>query len=570
MERYVAILQQNPGNTDALFYIAMIAIQQNQFAEGIRVVDRALQVAPRQARLHNLKGQAHLRMNQDEAALASFGRAIEADPAFADAYGNRATLLCEMDRAAEAIADFDHALRLRPNNPEDHCNRAGALADLGRLNEALAGFTQAIILMPAMGPAYFNRADVLRRLGRQQDSLRDYDKMIELYPEHPAAHSNRGLILKEMGRLDEARTAIEHALSLDPNFAEARVNRANVALQQARFDDAKAEYTKVLESQPEFAEARHGLALAELTTGYWESGFADYEARGGLKEPAFEPLPYERWSADAPRTEPLVMLCEQGLGDMIQFSRFAPVFAERGTDVTLLAPPSMVRLLSTLKGVRVARTEDAPSDDGKTRWMPLMSAPGALGVRPDHMPGRIPYLTAEPALVERWRQWLGSEGFTIGINWGLGITREWFGQRRDIPLSAVSPLAGIPGVRLISLQKGAPSQQIRAVPFGDKIEVADTDPDPAQGNFVDTAALMMNLDLVVCCDTSLVHLAGALARPVFTAVPFVPDWRWLREREDTPWYPSMRLFRQTGWSDWSDVFVRIAAAAAELASAKQR
>jgi tetratricopeptide (TPR) repeat protein len=570
MKGYVALLQKNPGNVDALYYIAMIALQQGQLGEGIKVIEHAIAVSPRQGRLHNLKGQAQLRMNEDDAALQSFGRAIEADPSFADAYGNRATLLCEMERAAEAVPDFDRALQLRPNNPEDHCNRAGALADLGRFDEALAGFSRAIALMPGMAPAYFNRADVLRRLGRLQEALRDYDRMIELYPEHPAAHSNRGLILKELGRLDEARASIEHALKLDPAFTEALTNRANVALQQARFDDAKADYQAALKAQPELAEAEHGLALICLIKGEWEAGFKHYEARANLKDPAFKPLPYPRWTADTPASKRLLLLCEQGLGDTIQFSRFAPVFAGRGHDVTVLGPPPMQRLLSTLQGVTVAGIDDAPPDDGTVCWLPLMSTPGALGVRPDHMVARVPYLSAEPALVERWADWLGGQGFTIGINWGLGVTREWFGRRREIPLQAFAPLADIPGVRLISLQKGPPSQQIAAAPFGSRIEVPDTDPDPAAGNFVDTAALMMKLDLVVCCDTSLVHLAGGLGRPVFTAVPFVPDWRWLQDHGDTPWYPAMRLFRQTAPQDWSEVFVKIAGAVAELASAKQR
>ena len=567
MKGYVAILQQNPGNVDALYYIAVLAIQQGQVAEGLKVLQRAIDLGP-QARLHNLKGQAHLRQNQDDDALASFGRAIEIDPEFPDAYGNRATLLSEMGRSAEALADFDHALKLRPNNAEDHCNRATALTDLDRLDEALAGFSRAIALMPGMAPAYFNRAEVLVRLGRPAEALRDCDQAITLYPELAGAHCHRGLALKAMGRLDEALESLDQALTLDPGMTDAFVNRANIALQLGRFAEARADYQRALDARPELAEASHGQALAYLAEGDWKTGFALYEARYKMKEPAFKPLAYPRWTANAGVNEPLVLLCEQGLGDMIQFARFAPLFAERGHDVTLLAPDSMRALLSTLEGITVAgiADADAPAVNGKSmRWLPLMSAPGALDVRPDRVPGRVPYLAAEPQRIERWGAWLGRDGFKIGINWSAGAARDWFAHQRDIPLAAFAPLAQLPGVRLISLQKGPATAAIAGAAFRGKIEVPDTDPNPNADFFLDTAALTMNLDLIVTCDTSVPHLAGALARPVFTALPHLADWRWLRDRDDSPWYPTMRLFRQTTPRTWDDVFARIAAAVGEMA-----
>jgi len=568
MQRYVAILQQDPGNLDALYYVAMIALQQGQIEEGIKVLGRAITAGPPQARLHNLKGQAHLRLNQDDDALTSFGRAIEIDPAFADAYGNRATLLSEMGRLAEAVTDFDRALDLRPANAEDHCNRATAMADLGRLDEALAGFARAISLVPTMAPAYFNRADVLLRSGRPADALRDCDQAIKIYPDFAAAHCSRGLALKEMGRLDEARASLDQALKIDPKLTDAFVNRGNVALQQGRLDDAKTDYRRALEARPDFAEASHGHALASLAQGDWKTGFELYEARDRMKVPAFKPLPYPRWTADAPVNEKLVILCEQGLGDMIQFSRFAPLFAARGHDVTLLAPPSMQPLLSTLDGVTVANIADAPAINGKPiRWLPLMSAPGALDVRPDSVPSKVPYLAAEPARIEHFGASLGDEGFKIGINWAAGAARDWFAHQRDIPLTAFAPLSEIPGVRLISLQKGPAAAAIQAAAFRDRIEVPDADPNPNADFFLDTAALMMNLDLIITCDTSVPHLAGALARPVFTALPRLANWRWLSDREDTPWYPTMRLFRQSTPQNWSEVFGRIATAVAEMAKA---
>ena len=566
MQRYVAILQRDPNHADALYYVAVLALQEGQIAEGIKVIGRALDVGQPQARFHNLRGQAHLRQNQDQDALIAFGRAIETDPAFADAYGNRGTLLAEMKRLPEALADFDRALTLRPDNPADLCNRAGVLSNLGRLDEALAGFDRALMLLPQLAPAFYNRAEVKMKLGRFADALADYDRAIAIFPGMAGAHSNRGLTLKAMGRLDEARLSIERALAIDPNNVEAIANRGNVSYEQGRLDEAIADYDRALKAQPDFAEANHGRALASLTLGDWDTGFRLYEYRSRPKTPAHPSLPHPRWTGEAVPGERLLLLCEQGLGDMIHCSRFAPLLAARGIDVTLLAPEPMRRLLSTLDGVTVAGLDDAPAVNGHpVRWLPLMSAPGVLGVRPDSVPAAVPYLAAERARVESWAASLGGDGFKIGINWGLGTARDWFGRLREVPLAAFAPLADIPGVRLVSLQKGPPLSDIARVPFGACIEQPGDNFDAGADAFLDTAALMMSLDLVVTCDTSIAHLAGALGRPVFTALPSVADWRWLRERGDTPWYPTMRLFRQSQPGDWGEPFARIAAAASEMA-----
>jgi hypothetical protein len=376
------------------------------------------------------------------------------------------------------------------------------------------------------------------------------------------AHSNRGLTLKAMGRLDEARASIEKALSLDPNNVEAIANRGNVFYEQGRLDEALADYDRALKVRPDFAEANYGRALASLTLGDWETGFKLYDTRDRLKTPAHPSLPHPRWTGEIAPGERLLLLCEQGLGDMIMFGRFAPLLAQRGADVTLLAPPQMRRLLSSLEGVTVAGLDDAPPVNGHpVRWLPLMSAPGVLGVRPDKVPATVPYLAADPGRIEQWAASFGGDGFKVGITWGLGTARDWFGRLRDIPLAAFAPLAEIPGVRLVSLQKGPPLNEIARVPFGARIEQPGDDFDAGPDAFLDTAALMMSLDLVVTCDTSIAHLAGALGRPVFTALPSVADWRWLRGRDDTPWYPTMTLFRQSAPGDWREPFARIAAAA---------
>jgi tetratricopeptide (TPR) repeat protein len=535
--------------------------------EGIKVIHRALEVGSETGRLLNLLGQAHLRLNQDEEALSAFGRAIACEPSFADAYGNRANLLADMGRRDEALADFDLALKLRPNNAEDICNRATVLADLGRIDEALAGYGHAILLMPGFPLPHFNRADLLLRQGRLVDALAGYDRAVALEPRMVEAHSNRGMVLKELGRIDEAKAAIETALKLAPKSAEAMINRGTIAFEEGCLDEALADFARALEIKPGLPTAEHARGLALMAKGDWTEGFPLYEAREKIPAAPFVAPPYPRWNGEPLSDERLVLLCEQGLGDAIQFCRFGPLLAARGMDVTVLTSDRMRPLLSTLQGVKVV--DVAPQPNGRPlRWLPLMSAPGVLGVRPDSIPGDVPYLAAEPERIERWRRELGPEGFKIGINWAPGPTHGWFGRRRALPLAAFAPLAATQGVRLISLQKGPAQDDAAAAPFASRIERYEHDPDPASDSFLDTAAIMTQLDLVVTCDTAVAHLAGALARPVFTALPYVADWRWLKDRDDSPWYPTMRLFRQSKAGDWSDVMARIAEAVKDMAREK--
>jgi tetratricopeptide (TPR) repeat protein len=565
MQRYVGILADDPQNLDALFNVAVIALQEGQMAEGVKVIERALAVGPPQGRLHNLMGQACLRMNRDEDALAAFERAIACEPGFADAYGNRANVLADMGRLAEAVASFDQALAVRPDNAEDLCNRGSVLADLGRYAEALADYERALALLPDLGPAHFNRADILMRFGRLNEALASYDRAIAISPQVAEAHSNRSVTLKEMGRLTEARASLESALELQPDFTEALVNRGNVAFEQGRIEEAQADYARALELNPDYPAARYGRGLACMTQGDWQQGFPLYEARENIANAPYVPPRYPRWDGGPLGSERLVLLHEQGLGDLIQFCRFGPILAAQGIDVTLLVPQNMRALLSTLKGVELATPANAPAPNGRQlRWLALMSAPGALQITPDNVPAPVPYLAAEPARVNAWRRRLGTQGFKIGINWSPGPAKNWFDGRRAIPLELFAPLAALPDVRLISLQRGPQSGEVAQAPFRDRIEVPDVDPDPSGDRFLDTAAVMMALDLVVTCDTSIAHLAGALARPVFTALTDVPDWRWLRGRQDCPWYPTMRLFRQSKPQVWSDVVAKIATAAEEM------
>jgi tetratricopeptide (TPR) repeat protein len=507
MERYVEVLRIDPQNADALYYVAVVACQDEQFQQGVELARRAIANGPPQARVHNLLGQAQYRLGEPMEAIKNFDRAIALDANFADAHGNRANIL----------------------------------VDAGFPDEALKSFDRALALNPASGPDWLNRGALLQELGRHADALASFDKAVICGPEVAEAHVNCANALKDLGHLDAASGQTS----------------------SPRFDEAAAAYSKAIALEPRMDEAYFGRGLLALVRGDWAAGFADYEHREKVGEPTFVALDEPRWDGELRAGERLVLVSEQGLGDAIQFCHFAPLLAARGFDVTILTRKAMAPLLSTLKGVTIATDADTLAQDARPlRWAPLLSVPGVLGLRPDGVPADVPYLAAEPARIATWRTRLGG-GFKIGINWSSGHSDKAHFTRRDIALADFAPLAALPGVHLISLQKGTAAAQIATVAFRDKIMTLDTDREADADFFLDTAAVMSQLDLVVTCDTSVAHLAGALARPVFTALPVIADWRWLVGRNDTPWYPTMRLFRQDAGRQWQPVIAAIVEAVRE-------
>ncbi len=507
MERYVEVLRIDPQNADALYYVAVVACQEEQFQQGVELARRAIANGPPQARVHNLLGQAQYRLGEPMEAIKNFDRAIALDADFADAHGNRANIL----------------------------------VDAGFPDEALKSFDRALALNPASGPDWLNRGALLQELGRHADALASFDKAVICGPEVAEAHVNRANALKDLGHLDAAS-----GLPISP-----------------RFDEAAAAYSKAIALEPRMDEAYFGRGLLALLRGDWAAGFPDYEHREKVGEPTFVALDEPRWDGELRVDERLVLVSEQGLGDAIQFCRFAPLLAARGFAVTILTRKAMAPLLSTLKGVTIATDADALSQDPRPlRWAPLLSVPGMLGLRPDRVPADVPYLAAQPARIATWRTQLGG-GFKIGINWSSGHSDKAHFTRRDIALADFAPLAALPGVQLISLQKGAAAAQIGSVAFRDKIMTLNADLQADADFFLDTAAVMSQLDLIVTCDTSVAHLAGALARQVFTALPVIADWRWLIGRDDTPWYPTMRLFRQDAGRQWQPGIARVVEAVRE-------
>ena len=588
---YDRALATQPDFAEALLNKGNTLQALKRFAEALASYDRALAARPDYVEALSNRGGALKELKRFTEALASYARALALWPDYPEALSNRGNILNELRQFTEALASYDRALVLRPHYAEALCNRAVALHGLKRFAEALASCDRALSLRPDLAEAHANRGNALQGLKRFEEALESYDRALVLRPDHAETHSNRGTAVHELKRFDEALASHERALVLQPDLAEAHYNHGNalhtlkrldealasyeraLALrpdyvealanrgvtlhEQKRFAEALASYDRALALRPDFADAHYNAALSLLLAGDLERGFEKYEWRweteqlGGGKRNFSEPL----WRGSNDIAGKTILLhAEQGFGDTIQFCRYAPRVASYGARVVLEVQEPLRGLIGTLPGALsvISRGERLPDFDAHC---PLLSLPLAFGTQLMTIPSETPYLRASAQRVMRWGDRLGARRRPrIGLAWSGRPTHK-NDHNRSIEFRGLLPLLEFDAT-FVSLQR-----QVRA----DDAALLQNHSDVLHfgaefADFADTAALIANLDLVISVDTSVAHLAGALAKPVWVLLPFVPDWRWLLDREDSPWYASARLFRQDDTCAWDGVISRVRAA----------
>jgi tetratricopeptide (TPR) repeat protein len=531
-----------------------------RFADAVAASDRAIALNPGLFQAHLHRGTALKELQRPEEALESFARAagLRDDAA---THNLRALMLDELGRYQEALDSFTRALALDGDNPLAHSNHGHALLRLFRYGPALASFEKAVTLGPEMSGLHYNLGDPLKALGRLEEALAAYDRAIALEPDMTNAHVNRGLVLMHLGRGDEALAAFDRAIVLEPDTVAARIGRSGALTGAGRIEEALA-YDRELARHPLFRpEADFHSAMVLLHRGDWEEGWKYYEARRDLDRPGSDIFPrfaQPEWNGQTPLTgKTLFVHGEQGLGDNIQFARFLPLARRAGARV-IFSPKGRLRRLLDGQGLadEVLPTRSVP--EAFDLHIPLASMPRAFNTRRDNIPAEISYLHAEPALVEKWRARIGAQGFKIGVCWA-GAFDPIQGLDRSFPLKQCAVLAALPGVRLISLQKFEGLEQLAELPAGMTVEELGEDFDNGPEAFVDAAAVMASLDLVISCDTATAHLAGALGGPAWTVLKRHPEWRWGEDGETSPWYPAMTLFRQQAAGAWEPVFAAMRA-----------
>jgi tetratricopeptide (TPR) repeat protein len=569
--RYSAILGHEPKNIDALFFLGIAAGQQGQFTDSSRHLRRVIKMAPKHAGAHMYLGLAQAQLGGVADALQSFDRAILHQPDLFDAYLHRANVLAANNRLAEAIATYDRALAVKPDFVEGWFLRGNALAALERHDDAVASFDHALALKADVAEVFVNRGNSLRALDRFDDAIASYERAIAIRPDFAEAHYSIGLAYEDLCRHDLALQSFDRAIALRAfdgdalRMANAHLRRAAAYHTLDRLADGLRDVEQALRLAPDADEVLYTISFIDRLHGRWLEAWPKHERRLNfrlLAPPALANWPM--WSGEPLAHEVLLIKGEEGLGDQINFSRYVPHLASLGYRVAVWPDAKLAPLLQTLSGVaHIISGEEEVAALGDLRWVYMLSLPHILRTSPETIPQTTPYLRADPARVAAWRQRLGG-GFKVGIHW-QGNPRMTQDRIRSAPLAAFQPVADIPGVRLISLQKQPGASQIAAVSFCDRIETPLDDADISAEATLETAALLMNLDVVVTCDSMIPHLAGALERPVYLATMRVPDWRWQRDGQASPWYPSMRLFRQPAREVWDDVFHRLAAAVRAMA-----
>lgn len=595
--------------------------------EALESYERALALEPDLVPALVNRGSLLQALGRHDDALASYDRAIALLPNLAEAWLNRSKALHTLGRSEEALASCDQVLALRPDFPPALLARAVLLADRGHFDGALACIDRVLMRHPSWPEAQLERAAILHKAGDIAAALTHCARVTAANPKWFAAWQLQARLLQDASRFDEALASIERALALEPNLADAHALRGGILIKSNRPEEALAALDRAAALAPERgtihidrglalqALGRHAeafdaydrggrsdgdnphvqfvIGLAELLHGRWEEGLRNYERR--LEVPRFNVLhrrflsagsdidrrfalpeqtpewpPFPRWNGQSTGDEPILIETEQGIGDAIQFAGFVAPLARAGHRVQLLTLPILAPLLRSLAGVETVVAEaQAARELAPRHWLPLMSVPHVLEVPLDRVRFDVPYLSADPARLADWKSRLAGDGLRIGLAW-QGNSENWLDAGRSIPLSAFEALADVRGVRLISLQKRPGAEQLEHVPFGDRVERIMDETDKSADALLDTAAVIANLDLVVTSDSMVAHLAGALGRPTFVALRRIPDWRWLLDRDDSPFYPTVRLFRQQAEGDWASVFARIAHAVRALAGANAR
>ncbi|MGD0720124.1 MAG: tetratricopeptide repeat protein [Roseiarcus sp.] len=495
-------------------------------------------------------------------AQAAYRGVLTLRPDHAAALRNLGLVLHTQGQLVEAVEYYRQAIVRHPGYFEAVCDLGAALKDLGRLDEAETASRRAVSIDPASSLALSNLGSVLCEQGQLEEAACVLRKALAKLPEDRWSLSNLVTVLERQGQVEEATALGRRVVALHPDFLLGQFNLATVLSKYGSIDESIAVFNRALALDPGMAEAHFGLGQALLLRGEFARGWEEYEWRWRLKEYAWVRsirgvVEKPRWRGEDLADKTIMLCAEQGFGDTFQFIRYTSLVVAKARRVILLVQPALKQLLGGVAGVTLLGL-DEPAPDFDV-YCPLLSLPRIFAAQQGTALGQAPYLAADSAAVDRWRARLGDGGVRIGVAWqgkpGINID-----QGRSIPLACLAPLSRVPGVRLINLQKNAGIEQLAGLPDGMRVETLGPDFDGGPGAFLDTAAAMMSLDLIVTSDTAIAHLAGALGRKTWVALKAVPDWRWQLGTSRSPWYPTMRLFRQSVAGDWAGVFAEMAEA----------
>ena len=527
-EGYWKVMEADPNHAPATYHLGMVMHRIGENEKAVELVSGAL--------------------------AQGYGGALE--------YCNLGIIYNQLGRLDEVVECQQRSIALDGEYTAAYFNLGNAYRNLSQPEAAIEALQTAVALKPDFPQAYNNLGLALYDAGRFEDALGCYDKALTTKPDYADAYLNMGNALRELGRPDAAAVSFQKAIVLERDLFEAHNNMGNVLMDLDRFEAAALSYAKAIVLKPDEPGAHKNLGIISLLLGDFETGWPEYSWRRLEDDPTFNVRNYKPpfWDGEDLTGKTIFVYPEQGMGDTIQFVRYLPMLRQRGGRVAFDIPLPMARLMWDLDGIDVA-LKDGDTLPPFDYHIPLLELPKLLGTTLDTIPAEAAYLHADEDLVAAWGERLGAKaGFRVGLVWG-GSPGHLNDRNRSIAPELLRPLVEAPGVEAFSLMVGRDGEAARV--FGDAV----TDLAPELGDFADTAAAITHMDLVISVDTAVAHLAGALGGMAWTLLPFNPDWRWMLDRDDSPWYPSMRLFRQEKRKDWEGVIERVQAELAGLAKA---
>ena len=520
---YRSILAEEPDNPYALHLLGLLAYQVGNNEVAIELIEKAIEANPTVPDFYNSYGEAYRALANNELSLKCYKQAIEIKPDFAEAYNNMGNALKVMGRNEEATTCFEKAITIRPDFFQAHYNLGISLQEVGKIEQAISHYQHAI----------------------------------SNYPDYAEAHNNIGIALLEIGKHEDAITHYQKAISLNPDYAEAN-NNLGIALQEiGKHEDAITHYRKAISIKPSFAEAHFNLSCLYLLLGNFEKGWEEYEWRLKLKSNIEHTRSFTQpqWDGRPLDGKTILIHAEQGLGDTIQFIRYIPMLAKAGGDIVVECDAKLSHLFSGYEDITrfIGTGDELPDFDIHAS---LLSLPNIFKTSLNSTPSDTNYIHINDNLVGSWKNKLSSlKKLKVGLCW-QGSVDNRKDQSRSIPLKYFSDILNIIDISFVSLQKGYGQEQILDGGLADKITDFSSEMDTHE-KFVDTCAIIENLNLVIGVDTATIHLAGAMGKPVWVLLPYSPDWRWMLNTNDTPWYPTMRLFRQQEPGNWETVMDEI-------------
>ncbi|WP_333183646.1 tetratricopeptide repeat protein [Microcoleus sp. B3-D7] len=554
---YRQIIEIQPESANVLCLLGIAARQQGKIAEAIDFYEQAIAQNPDFVEAHLNKANVLLDVGQYQRAIASYEQVIKIQPNSALAYNNLGWVKQQLGEIDAAILYYQTALQLDPNLPETAHNLGHLFKQKKQLNEAITYYVQALKINPNLIYSLMGLGTVLQQQGKFAEAFNCYQQAVKLEPTNPEAHNNVGAFYHEQGNVKAAISYYRQALNLKPDFVEAINNLGHALVDLGEFQEAFSCHSRALELQPDNATAHLEFALTLLLFGDFQRGFAEYEWR--WRTPQLQPRQFQQpvWDGSNLQGKTILLHVEQGFGDSIQFIRYAPILRSRGAKVMVACYPELIRLFATVAGIEYlsVNLEGLPEFDVHA---PLMSLPRIVGTTLETIPANVPYL-APPA---ECKFALSSDAkLKVGIVWA-GNQKRRKDNQRSCSLSDFIRFLEVPGIAFYSLQKNL-SQSDRTLLHQHLVP----DLTPHLNDFADTASAISQLDLVISVDTAVAHLAGALGKPVWVLLSFAPDWRWLLDREDNPWYPTARLFRQSQPESWQELFEEVQAALSSFAIA---